>query len=127
MSIQSVRVVCMCDDDQIAIIIGPQTVDRICIRASKYDNSVTRGVDRCTEFVQKLDAMMRITCPVGSGGIGIGRINGCIRRRLDRPLEYKVPVGDAVVHLGRIANFGSGSLCWRNRGASCGLDEYRRC
>ena len=98
----------MLDDNQIAIEIRPWTIDRLVIGSCKDDDPIGSCVDRRAEFIEELDTVMRITRPVGGGGVRIGCIDGCIRRRLDRPLQEEMSVADTEVCLGRITEFRSG-------------------
>ena len=53
------------DDDHIPIEIDPRTINRFCIWTCKHDDTIPRSLDRRPKLIQKLDAVMRVTRPVG--------------------------------------------------------------
>lgn len=73
-SIQGIEVILMFDHDQVSIVIRPGAVDRLAVRSGENHCPISGGMDRRAELVQKFHPAVRITRPVGGGGIAIRRV-----------------------------------------------------
>jgi hypothetical protein len=61
----------MMDYNYIPVKIRPGTIFRFLIRPGKYDSAIRRGMDRRTGIAADLHPVMRITRPVGGGGVPV--------------------------------------------------------
>ena len=85
MSIQCIKIVGMLDHDQIAIVIGPGTIDGFNIRSGKNHGPCRCCIHRRAEFIDEFHSGMRVTLPIGSGTIAIADLDIIVIGQMDGP------------------------------------------
>src|SRR6185436_14136046 len=92
----------MMNHNHIPVENWPGTIDCLLIGSCKNDNTLCCGLDRSAEILANLNAVMRITRPVGCGGVSIGWIYQIVCGRLNRSLEDEVSISDAKIDGSRV-------------------------